>query len=574
MQKVDGIRHAESEAYCYTGTTKKEEEMNMKLRKLTAVLLAGAMTLSLAACGGAESSDTAKDSKAADSTAVKTKVLTPGTDAANTETSDETLTVGLASEPSTLYAVAAGKTENEEQIIGGTLVDTLVSVDYSTNEVLPNLATEWEWIDDTHCRFKLRDDVTMTDGTLLEAEDVVYDCNELWVGLNATNDIGKYLVGATAEDEHTVVIEFNTAAPDFLIMLSWSSCGIVTEDEINAAGGIEGVQTNPMIGCGKYKFKEWKNGQSITVERNDNYWNKDYAGYYKTIVFTFTSDAAAREMAVESGDADVAYDMPVSQAATYAESDAVNTAIYSFGQEIHLWYNMGDNAGSTKEQKVREAIDKALDFDAIAQVGTAGFAAAADSYWDSGCTFYASAYTSEERAVDVEGAKALLEEAGYADGLEITALGLQDITPVLTVMQANLAEAGIKLTIDTPDTAQFVEGAFGGDYDLICIGDTPNVRIPANVMPFLQKLNVEGPGMVIGGPKWTTDEIDTTIQNMVSESDADKVAEYAAELDKIVKEQTICSNLYSEMKASVLAKDLKGFNVRERGFIDVTQLYK
>mgnify|MGYP000765479597 FL=1 len=61
---------------------------------------------------------------------------------------------------------------------------------------------------------------------------------------------------------------------------------------------------------------------------------------------------------------------------------------------------------------------------------------------------------------------------------------------------------------------------------------------------------------------------------MVSESDADKVAEYAAELDKIVKEQTICSNLYSEMKASVLAKDLKGFNVRERGFIDVTQLYK
>ncbi|MBO1722844.1 ABC transporter substrate-binding protein, partial [Extibacter sp. GGCC_0201] len=73
---------------------------------------------------------------------------------------------------------------------------------------------EWEWIDDTHCRFKLRDDVTMTDGTLLEAEDVVYDCNELWVGLNATNDIGKYLVGATAEDEHTVVIEFNTAAPD------------------------------------------------------------------------------------------------------------------------------------------------------------------------------------------------------------------------------------------------------------------------------------------------------------------------------------------------------------------------
>ena len=535
----------------------------MKAKKVMAMAMASAMILSLTACGGGNSSDNASKGEGTKSEEKATvSVVEPNKDAANTEKTDETLTVGLASEPSSLYGASVGKTENEEQIIGNAMLASLVKFNYATNEIEPSLATEWEWVDDTHLKFKLRDDVTMSDGTPLVADDVVYTCNKIWIEKNTTNDTGKFIAGATAEDEHTVVIEFNTVAPDFLKMMSWTNLGI------------DKVSTNPAVGSGPYKFKEWKNGQSVTLERNENYWDEEYAGYYKEIVFTFTSDAAAREMAVESGDADIAYDMPVSQAATYAENDAVNTTIYGFGQTTHLWYNQGENAGVTKDEKVRQAIDMALDFDAIAQVGTAGFGEAALSYWDPSCDYYNANYTKEERAVDVEGAKALLEEAGYADGLEVTALGLQDITPVLTVMQANLAEAGITLKIDTPDTAQFVEGAFGGNYDLICVGDTPAIRTPASVMPFLQKLNVEGPGMVIGGAKWTNDEFDSTITELISEADTEKAAELATTLDEMVKDQTVCSNLYSEMKSSVYAKDLKGFNTIERGFVDVTGFYE
>lgn len=546
----------------------------MKAKKVMAMVMASAMILSLTACGGSSSDSSSKGNSSNSETKATVSVIEPNKDVANTEKTDETLTVGLSAEPSSLYGAAVGKTENEEQIIGNAMLDSLVKFNYATNEIEPSLATDWEWTDDTHLKFTLRDDVTMSDGTPLTADDVVYTCNEIWIKQNTTNDTGKYLVGATKDDDKTVTIEFNTAAPDFLKMMSWTNFGIVSEDEVNAAGGLEATATNPAIGSGPYKFKEWKNGQSVTLERNDNYWDKDYVGYYKEIVFTFTSDAAAREMAVESGDADIAYDMPVSQAATYAENDSVNTTIYGFGQTTHLWYNQGENAGATKDEKVREAIDKALDFDAIAQVGTAGFGEAALSYWDPSCDYYTANYAEDERAVDIDGAKELLEEAGYGDGLEITALGLQDNTPVLTVMQANLAEAGITLKIDTPDTAQFVEGAFGGNYDLICVGDTPAIRTPASVMPFLQKLNVDGPGMVIGGPKWTSDEFDSKISELISESDNDKATELATTLDEMVKEETICSNLYPEMKASVYAKDLKGFNTIERGFVDVTGFYE
>lgn len=544
----------------------------MKLKKLTTVLLACVMTLSLAACGEGNSKDASKESTAkATSTA---GIITPNQDPANTEKTDETLTVGLASEPSILYAAAAGKSENEAMIINSAITDTLVTFDYGSNEVKPNLATEWEWVDDTHLKFTLRDDVTMSDGTPLVADDVAYSCNNVWIALNDTNTTGKYLVGAVADDEHTVTIEFNTVAPDFVKFMCWTDFGIVSEDEVNAAGGIEAVSTNPVAGCGPYKFVEWKNGQYVKLERNEEYWNKDYVGYYKEIVFTFTNDAAAREMAVESGDADIAYQIPVSQASTYAESDAVQTAIYTFGQTTHLWYNMGEKADATADENVRAAIDKALDFEAIAQVGTAGLQKAADSYWDPSCDYYTAAYTPEERAVDVDAAKELLKEAGYADGLEITILGTADMSPVFTVMQANLAEVGITLNINTPDVAQFVEGAFGGDYDLICVGDSPSVRTPETVMTFLRKENAVGPGMVIGGPKWSSDEIQSTIDKLIVEPDLDKSKELATSLDEMMKEQTICSNLYSEMTATVYANGLKGYDTLERGYPDVTHFYK
>ena len=563
----------------------------MIMKKLMVGLLTGAMVLSLAACGGKESTTTPDTTKSTDSTdgdstdgnstdgdstdsISQPGLITPNTDPVNTTKTDETITIGLSSEPATLYGAAGGTATDEEQIISGAYGDTLVKYDYANKEVVPNLATKWEWTDDTHLKFTLRDDVKMTDGTPLVADDVVYSCNDIWIKLNQTNDTGKYMVGATADDEHTVTIEFNTVAPDFVTMMSWANFIIISEDEVNAAGGLDAIQTNPVMGSGKYKFKEWKNGQSITLERNEDYWNKDYVGYYKEIVFTFTSDATSREMAVESGDAQVALNMPAAQAATYVVNDTVNVSIHGFGQTAHLWYNMGENAGATADQKVREAIDKALDFDAIAQVATAGSVGPAASYWDPSCTYYKANYTEEERAVDIEGAKALLEEAGYGDGLKLKALTLSFATPIFTVMQANLDEVGIKLELDSPDTAQFVEGAFGGNYDIIMVGDSPSVRVPANVMPFLQKLNVNGPGMVIGGPKWTSDEFDSTITDLIREIDPDKTIEIATKLDEMIKDQTICSNLYSEVHATIYAKELKGYCTRERGYTDPTAFYK
>ena len=410
----------------------------------------------------------------------------------------------------------------------------------------------------------------MTDGTPLVADDVVYTVG-VWTEYSSNSDTGRFVAGAEAEDEHTVVIEYTQDCPDLLSMMSWSNFGIASEDEVEAAGGIEAVAKNPVIGSGKYIFKEWVQGQSITLERNDNYWNPDYKGYFKTIVLTFTNDAAAREMAVESGDAQVAVDMPVIQAATYQASDNVNVVIYDFGQVSHLWYNMLEGR-PTADIRVRQAIDKCIDFDALAMVGTAGTGAPALGYLSPVSPYYDETYTNEERVVDIDGAKALLEEAGYGDGLDLEILGTLDAVPTYTVIQENLRAAGINLTLNTPDTAQFVGDAFGGNYDLIVVGEWVPNRNPSAFV-FVNEDNIAS-GFVIGGPKVTTDEMNTLVHEIIADDDQEDAKAKMVELWQIMKDDMIQSNLYPELKSSVIAKDLKGFGTIERGFMDITTLYK
>jgi len=546
----------------------------MKLRKMVALGLAVITTFAMVACGSdtgtSENTSGTEETGEASTAPTASNIFDANVDPINTEKTDEQIVIQLTSEPSGLWAGGTGKQENECVIIGSAMFDTLVHVDRNTGDVLPALATDWEWVDDTHCKFTLRDDVKMADGTPLVADDVVY-CVNTWMTQSPNTDTGRFLSGAVADDEHTVTIEFNTSAPDLLNLLAWGNFGIVSEDEVNALGGYEAADKNPVMGSGKYRFKEWVNGQYILLERNDDYWDDDYVGYFKEIKLVFIQDAAARAMSVLSGDAQVAYNMPINTAATYAGNEELNLIVNGFGQNTRLWYNMGPKAGATKDIRVRQAIDKALNFDVIAQVGTGGFGKEVHGYFPENSKYYNEIFTTEERAVDIEGAKALLEEAGYGDGLDLTLVGMQDQEQVFTVIQENLSQVGINVTIEILDTPAFVGAANGGDYDLIHVGDMVDARYPA-ICTFFRQSSIDT--FCIGGAKWTTPEIETALDKLIQEPDEAKAKEYAKEFEELVKEEMPYSNTFEEMYANMTAKDIKGYRTLERGYIDITSLYK
>ena len=155
-------------------------------KRLMALGLAGITALSLAACGGTSSgggsggtaapSGNGSDTNAAqtESGNIKETGKSEGNAAANTEKSDKTLVVSMAAEPANLWAIGAGQADNQGQMVQNCIGDSLVNYDFENQEVLPCLATEWEWVDDKRIQFTLRDDVIMNDGTPLEAADVLY----------------------------------------------------------------------------------------------------------------------------------------------------------------------------------------------------------------------------------------------------------------------------------------------------------------------------------------------------------------------------------------------------------------
>lgn len=140
------------------------------------------------------------------------------------------------------------------------------------------------------------------------------------------------------------------------------------------------------------------------------------------------------------------------------------------------------------------------------------------------------------------------------------------------MIQENLREIGIDLTFNLVDTAQFVEDAFNGNYDLMMVGECTSARYPTSFC-FLDAETIAS-GHVIGGPKTTTDEIDALISEFIQADDQETAKEAAVELETILKENMIVSYLYSEMKASIINEDLKGYNTLERGYVDPTGFYK
>ena len=77
----------------------------------------------------------------------------------------------------------------------------------------------------------------------------------------------------------------------------------------------------------------------------------------------------------------------------------------------------------------------------------------------------------------------------------------------------------------------------------------------------------------IGGPKYTTPEVEEDIKTLIQEPDEAKAKEEAGALEQVWKDGMWFSNTYAEMRAEVITKGLKGYNSAERGFIDLTGFY-
>lgn len=390
----------------------------------------------------------------------------------------QTLRIGLASEPTSMDPQFHNLATNTQ--VRQNVFESLIQQD-PTQALEPQLATEWEAVNDTTWRYRLREGVTFHDGSPFTARDVIYSVCRIPLVENSPSSFSLYtssVTSMTAEDDHTLIIE--TDGPNPLLPVESSTWAILSataagaEDTVtfgpnNTCEGLGEVPqqaafNDPSVasGTGPYTLGEYTRGAQIVLNRNDGYWGE--APDWEQVILRPISSAGPRVAALLSGDVDLIesppiQDLPRLEQSGFSVVDSLsNRVIYLalFQQENPPSITGTDGQNPLMDQRVREAISLAVNREAIVERIMGGYAEAAGELLPPPM-FGTSGRAAD--SYDPARAQELLAEAGYPDGFGIT-LGtpndryINDEQVAQAVAQM-LARVGIEVNVDASTASQF-----------------------------------------------------------------------------------------------------------------------
>ncbi len=342
----------------------------------------------------------------------------------------------------------------------------------------PWLATKWEWSDNfTKVVFTIRDGVTWSDGQPLTADDVAYTF-QLLKDTKALNGNALPFKDVTTSG-NTVTVTFDTS--QFVNQTKVTSQFIVPKHQWSTFSDPSTDIVKDPIGSGPYKLKSFT-PQTITVEARDGYWQDPPK--VKEIRYTSYTDNNAQTTALATGAAEWSFVFIPNYKAVYTDKDPAHYKLWfppSLG--VHgLWINTTKKPFDDKN--LRQAMNMVINRDNIFVQGEAGYfypkvdsvtglpTPAADS-------FISPDYKGKTQGVDVDGAKALLQQAGYKlDGntlkdptgkavtLTLTdPAGWSDYQTDLELIKSDLAQIGIAATVDKANQDAWFKAIDEGNFD-------------------------------------------------------------------------------------------------------------
>ena len=421
------------------------------------------------------------------------------------------------------------------------LFSRLLDYEPGTTNLVPDLATDMPEIsaDGKTFNFQLRDDVKFHNGRVVTADDVKYSIERavnpktqgpgagFFASINGFDDAA---AGKTTDISGIVVnsptsITFNLSRPDatFLHVMAINFASVVPKEDAEKYGPDFGK--NP-VGSGAFKFTSWALGQKLTIDRNPDYYREGLPKLDQ-INFEVGVDPAVALQRLKSGDVDILGDsIPAANYIAEKENPDNAELIIEGGQLQTGYVTLNVNIKPLNNVKVRQAINHAVDKDRIIQILN-GRAEAANQPLPPSMPGYDSNYTGFE--YDVEKAKALLKEAGVANGFS-TELWTSNTDPnprIAQSIQEDLAAIGIKVSIKSLAQANVIEAGSSGKAPMVWSGGM------AWIADFPDPSNFWGPilgcaGAVQGGWNWSkycNEALDADAVKADSMTDTNKAAE-------------------------------------------------
>lgn len=482
--------------------------------------------------------------------------------------------------------VAAGEeaddepAESGEPVVGGTLraafqnewagLDPHVVSSYSSYQILNNvlegltfydndmnlvpwLAESWEQSEDgLTWTFKLRQGVLFSNGREMTAEDVKWSFERLidpaTGGGNAAR-VGPPETRIEAIDDYTVAVTHPEPFGIFPQSLGFDkSTGIMAPESLEDDGTV-----NIPIGTGPFQIAEVEGTTRLLLERNENYWQEGLP-YLDAVEITPIPDDTVRETALRGGEVDWVLSIAPQNFDSLVEDPDV--VVQTAPQLSYDYIGINLMREPFSDVRVRQAIALALDREQLCEAGFFGLCEAVQGPIGTGSPWY---FDYAPYGQDIEKAKELLADAGYADGFEMELLPTVqygETVRAAQVLQQQLAAIGIESTINAPEWSEWLELEGNFKYDAyIC---NWNGLIDADQYYYLQHRSDQ----IFNFTGYDNPDFDALVDEGRSMSDFDTRYSIYEQANQMLVDDAPYIYMYNKQEIRAHAPNVHGFVVR------------
>ncbi len=515
--------------------------MKSKKMNLGALLLAAALLL--AGCGGAG------------------EETGPGSEGVP---SRDTLVVGMDREPAGLDPTTSHVTT--AVMVYNNIYDTLLTFDNEMN-IRPRLAMSYEQLDDVTYRFNLRNGVKFHNGEELKSSDVMFTFKRLYDIPAARGQVSMIDPDSfECPDDYTFILKTTEPWSALPAQICSSYMNIVSEKAVTEKD--EDYNRNP-VGTGPFKFVSWTAGDSIVVERFDDYWGEK--ALLKKINFRVITEAASRVIDLESGGLDIALAVGVTDIERLKDNPETNLIQFNHTGIRYGAFNCSKEVFADK--RVRQALNYATDVEIIRDV-----------LYDKGLGAM-PATTSvipilSGRNTDLvqydynpEKAKALLAEAGYPNGftVEYNFLSNTTNTRLGEMLKAQWAEVGVELVMAPLESATLTAILNAGEHDFCTANST--YALGDNIEGLYSFFHSSMHGTSRCRAYLSNPELDALLDEARVERDEGRRKQLAYEIQALIHEEAPWIYVAYEYYNVGLLADVQGFQPAPNSAHDFAGVY-
>jgi peptide/nickel transport system substrate-binding protein len=534
-----------------TGMLAMTDERNYSMRSTKIAALVAVLALVLTACAGS-TADTTTTAEAAGTTESAGPTTTQAADTTTTaaEASMATeMTIGLQLEPPTLD-LTASPAAAIPQVLLYNVYEGLVRLNQD-GSITGLLASDWEISDDgLTYTFHLHEGVVFHNGEPFTADDVVFSINNV-----AGNEAHPFtttfapIENVEAVDESTVVLTLSQVSANLLFFLTQGQGVILKESAIGT------IENNP-IGTGPFTFSSWTVGDSIVLERNEDYWGTP--ALLEMVTFRYINDPSALTNAMLSDDLDILAGVSAPETLADFENDdrfEVREGL-TYGETV---LSLNGRRAPFDNVLVRQAVSHAINREDVVNLAYSGYGTVIGTF----STPLDAWFKDLTGVYPYDPAKAieLLDEAGYAgETLEMILPPVSYATRSGEIIASQLAEVGIDVNITNVEWGVWLEDVFANhDFDM---------SIVSHVEPFdLAQY---------GNPDYYWGNDSPQVADLIAQADAEpdeaaRNALYGQVLDEITA--VAADNWLFVLPALAVQRvGVTGYKIDLPGSLDVTEL--